>query len=169
VAGTAFREQVAACDAHIRSQLERGEQVLAIGRGEDMTEQRGGMSGWTFVMVTERALRWIMHLDLKLEASLDLDDITGVAERTVAHRYVIDLEHRPLTRLHHVPAHRFLKFEWGNDFARVVFTRTSLAFSRRDTAAARALRERLATRGLLSIDPRAAEPEEEPFSTSTGL
>ena len=154
---TAFREQIAACDAHMRNRLARGERVLAVGRGEDVTERGGGMPGWTFVMVTDRALRWIMHLDLKLEASLDLDDITGVAEKTVAHRYAIDLEHRPLTRLHHVPAHRFLRFEWGNDFAHHVFTRTSLAFSRRETAAARALRERLAARGLLSIDPPGME------------
>ncbi len=127
------------------------------------------MPGWTFVMVTDRALRWIMHLDLKLEATLDLDSVTGVTERTVAHRYAIDLEHRPLTRLHHVPEHRFLKFEWGNDFANDVFTRTSLAFSRRGTAAALALRERLAARGLLPIDPPTSEGPEEPSATSTGL
>jgi hypothetical protein len=47
-----------------------------------------------------------------------------------------------------VPAHRFLKWEWGNDFANAVFTRTSIAFSRRDTAAASALRDRLRARGL---------------------
>jgi hypothetical protein len=152
---TAFRAQVAACDARVVSHLETGEQVLAIGRAEDVTE-RGGMGpGWTFVMVTDRALRWIMHLDLKLESSLAFDTITGVTETTAAHRYAVDLEHQPIKRLHHVPAHRLLSFEWGNDFADEVFTRTSIAFSRRDTAASSALRERLAARGLLPLDPTA--------------
>ena len=124
-----FHQGLAACEAQIRAHLEPGEHALAVGRGEDVTEAGAG-PGWTFVMVTDRVLRWIPNLDLRLEASLALDSVTDVTERTVAHRYAIDLEHRPLTRLHHVPKHRFLKFEWGNDFANDVFTRTSLAFSR---------------------------------------
>lgn len=147
------REQLAACDAQVRNHLEPGEHVLAVGRCEDVTEEGRMGPLRTFVMVTDRAVRWIANLDLPLEASLDLDSVTGVTERMSTHRYAIDLEHRPLTRLHHVPAHRLLKFEWGNDFANDVFTRTSLAFSRRDTAAALALRERSTARGLLPAHP----------------
>jgi hypothetical protein len=165
---TSFREGVAACETQIRTHLEPGESVLALGRGEDMTE-RAGAPGWTFVMVTDRALRWIPHLDLTLEAALRLESVTDATERTDAHRYAVDLEHRPFTRLHHVPAHRFLTFEWGNDFANDVFTRTSLGFSRRDTAAALALRERLAARGLLPLDTPTSEGSEEPSAPSTGL
>jgi hypothetical protein len=165
---TSFREQLAACDAQIRCHLDPGEEVLAVGRSADVTEL-DGMYGWTFVMVTDRALRWITHLDLTLEASLALDGVTGVTERMTAHRYAIDLEHRPLRRLHHVPAHRLLRFEWGNDFAIGVFTRTSIAFSRRDTAAALALRERLAARGLLPVEPLTSEEHEEPPAPSNGL
>lgn len=164
---TAFRELIAACDAQMRSHLEAGEEVLAVGRAEDATERAGGMAGWTFVMVTDRALRWVMHLNPKLESSLDLDSVTEVTEQTVAHRYAIDLEHRPITRLHHVPAHRFLIWEWGDDLADTVFTRTSIAFSRRDTAAAMALRERLAARGVLAA--KLPTRQGEPFPRQDGL
>lgn len=169
LSGTSFREQLAACDAQVRNNLEPGEHVLAVGRGEDVTERGGGMPGWTFVMVTDRALRWITHLNLGLEASLDLERVTGVSERMAAHRYAIDLEHRPLRRLYHVPAHRLLTFEWGNDLAIGVFTRTSIAFSRRDTAAALVLRERLAARGLLPVEPPTSQEHEEPPAPSAGL
>jgi hypothetical protein len=166
---TAFRELVTTCDARVRSHLETGEQVLAIGRAEDATEGDGAGAGWTFVMVTDRAIRWIPGLDLKLEASLALDSVTGAAEQMVAHRYAIDLEHHPITRLHHVQAHRFLTWQWGNDFAYVDFTRTSIAFSRRDTAAASALRERLTAHGLLEAEPPQPGAAQEPFTPPSGL
>lgn len=120
-------------------------------------------------MVTDRALRWIPHLSLKLEASLALDSATDVSEGFHVHRYAIDLRHRPLTRLHRVPAHRFLWFEWGNDYANDSFTRTSIAFSRRDTAAASARRECLKAHGLLAVDPISSRATEEPFPPSSGL
>jgi hypothetical protein len=72
-----------------------------------------------------------------------------VSERSQRHRYAIDLEHHPLTRSHRAPAHRFLTFEWGNSVAASAFAHTELAFSRRDTGAAEALRGRLAWRQLL--------------------
>ena len=166
---TAFRELIATCDARVRSHLKDGEQVLAIGRAEDATEGASYGAGWTFVMVTDRAVRWIPNLNLKLEASLALDSVTEAAEEMVAHRYTLDLEHHPITRLHHVPAHRFLMWEWGNDFANDVFTRTSIAFSRRDTAAASALRERLNAHGLLEAEPPRSGAAEEPFTPPSGL
>jgi hypothetical protein len=155
--GQQLREQVTACEERVRDHLEYGEHVLAVGRSADVTE-RAGMAGWTFVMVTDQALRWVMHFDLKLEASLSLDSITGMIERMSAHRYTVDLEHRPITRLHHVPAHRFLWFEWGNDFANVSFTRTALEFSRRDTAAAVALGEQLVARSVPVTRSDGGEP-----------
>jgi hypothetical protein len=166
---TAFRELIATCDTRVRSHLKVGEQVLAIGRAEDATEGESAGAGWTFLMVTDRAVRWIPNLNLKLEASLALESVTGATEQMVAHRYTLDLEHHPITRLHHVPAHRFLVWEWGNDFAYDVFTRTSIAFSQRDTAAASALRERLNDHGLLEAEPSRSGAAEEPFTPPSGL
>ena len=148
---TTLRDFLAACDAAIRTHLDANEQVLAVGRCEDITESGSidqGGAAWTYLMVTNRRVRWVPH-SLGLEASLDFDDVTAVSERSVRHRYAIALEHAPLTRPHWAPAHRFLFLEWGNAVVNRPVTRTEFAFSRRDTEAALALREQLARqRGL---------------------
>jgi hypothetical protein len=36
--------------------------------------------------------------------------VDSYEEQTVAHRLMVTLEHQPLSRPHHVPAHRFLMF-----------------------------------------------------------
>jgi hypothetical protein len=46
----------------------------------------------------------------------------------------------------YVPAHRFLRFEWGDDVVTDFLSRTRLAFSRRNTEAAQALREQVSGR-----------------------
>ena len=94
-------------------------------------------------MVTDRRVRWVPRADLRFEASLDLAAVAAVSEKTRGHRYAVSLEHAPLTRLHTVPAHRFLHSEWGNAVATAAFTRTELAFSRHTTQAAVALREQV--------------------------
>jgi len=100
-------------------------------------------------MVTDKKLRWVPGWHVSYEASLELDSVTTVSERLDGHRYSIALEHPPITRLHHVPAHRFLMFEWGNASGSVALSRTVLAFSRRDTQAAEALRGQLLRRSVL--------------------
>lgn len=141
-----LREMLDACDAAIRGHLDPDERVLAVGRCEDIT-QRGGVeqggAAWTYIMVTDRRLRWVPGANLKFEASLDLTAVKAAWERSVGHRYAIALEHAPLTRPHWVPAHRFLRFEWGNAVVTTPLTGTKLAFSRRDTKAAAALREQV--------------------------
>ncbi|MEO8424115.1 MAG: hypothetical protein ABI595_09430, partial [Actinomycetota bacterium] len=82
------------------------------------------------------------------EAALDFDDVTSFSEQTLGHRFMVTLEHEPLSRPHHVPAHRFLMFEWGNAVSSDPLSRTKLAFSRRDTKAAVALREQLTSRRM---------------------
>lgn len=114
---------------------------VATGRAEDITQgggpERGG-AAWTYVMVTDRRLRWVPHADLRFKASLDLDDVTAATEQVKTHRYAITLDHRDITRLLRVPAHRLLWFEWRNAVSSVSVARTRLAFSRRDTAVASA-------------------------------
>jgi hypothetical protein len=147
-----LRQLLDACEAELQAHLEPNEHVLATGRGEDITQgggpERGG-AAWTYVMVTDRRLHWVPHADLRLNASLDLDDVTAAIEHMKAHRYAIRLDHRDITRSFLVPAHRFLWFKWGNAVSRVSVARTRLAFSRRDTAVARALRDQLSSRGVL--------------------
>jgi hypothetical protein len=146
---TTLKELLRSSDETVRSHLEPDERVLAVGRCQDVTERGGpeqGGSAHTYVMVTDRHLRWIRDSDLRYEASLPLDDVTEASEHRAAHHYSIELMHLPLVRLHVVPAHRFLKYRWGNAFTREPLTRTELAFSRSDTEAASALRAQLVAR-----------------------
>jgi hypothetical protein len=91
-------------------------------------------------------------LCLRYATALGLDDVTGALERVSAHRYAIRLGHGTIRALRGVPKYRFLGFQWGNADAVRALDITTLAFSRRDTAAARALREQLALRGVVPRD-----------------
>jgi hypothetical protein len=141
-----------ACEVDLRARLEPDERVMALGRAEDIT-LRGtidsGGAGWTFVMITDRRLRWVPFCRLEYVTAVDLDEVTGALERTSAHRYAIRLRHGTIRAVRRVPTHRILGFEWGNTDAVRSLDITTIAFSRRDTAAARALREQLATRGVV--------------------
>jgi hypothetical protein len=160
-----LRELLESCEADLRARLEPDEQVVAVGRCEDVTDRgdvdQGG-AGWTLVMVTDRHLRWVPQVSLRFETAVDLDDVAEALEQTSAHRYAMTLHHAPVRALRQVPAHRFLMFEWGNATAVRTMKRTVLAFSRRDTDAARALREQLARRGVVVKvvpgPPRRARP-----------
>ena len=53
---TSLRELLVVCDSDLRTRLDPDEQVVAIGRCEDITERGGpelGGAGWTFVMITD--------------------------------------------------------------------------------------------------------------------
>ena len=150
---TGLKERWESCEADLRARLDPDEQVIAVGRCEDVTD-RGGVdqrgAGWTFVMVTDRHLRWVPGVSLRFETAVDVDDVTEALEQISAHRYAMTLHHAPVRALRQVPAHRFMTFRWGNATALRTLTRTMLAFSRRDTDAARALREQLARRGVVA-------------------
>jgi hypothetical protein len=101
-------------------------------------------------MVTDRRVRWVPRVSQRLETAVDLDNVTDALEQTGAHRYAMTLDHAPVRAIRVVPAHRFLIFQWGNATRVRTLSRTRLAFSRRDTDAARALREQLARRGIVA-------------------
>ena len=111
-----LKESLEACDADLRTRLLPGESVIAVGRCEDVTEggdlDRGG-AGWTFVMVTDRRLRWVPRSRLRYETEVDLDETTDAFEQTSAHRYAMTLDHAPVRALRDIPAHRFAMFRWG--------------------------------------------------------
>jgi hypothetical protein len=150
------RQTFATCDDELRAHLWPGERILAVGRCSDITEFGGpeeAGSPHTYVMVTDRRLRWVPFFLLAYQASLDLDTVTSYSERMRAHRYVVAIEHAPLPRLrrwHAMSEPRDLRDAWRAS-GRLrdgtgPFTSTELAFSRPDTVAARALRELLSTR-----------------------
>jgi hypothetical protein len=150
---TGLKERLESCEADLRARLQPDEHVVAVGRCEDVTDRGGvdlGGAGWTFVMVTDRHLRWVPGVSLRFETAVDLDDVTEAHEQVSAHRFAITLRHTPVRALRQVPAHRFLTFQWGNAVALRTLSTTRLAFSRRDTDAARALREQLARRGVVA-------------------
>jgi len=132
--------------------LEEGEESLAWGSCRDITERGtadGGGGSLAQVLITDRQLIWGPPQQLTYLAALRLDDVDSCAEEAVKHRYAMHLVHAPLDRLHTVPAHDFLLFRWGDKDVIGSFTKTALAFSRRDTAVATALRSQLSIRGLL--------------------
>ena len=100
-------------------------------------------------MVTDRRLRWVPRVRLRYETAVELDDVTDAFERTSAHRYAMALRHAPVRALRDVPRRTVPRFQWGNAEAVRTLGITTLAFSRRDTEAARALREQLALRGMV--------------------
>jgi hypothetical protein len=160
-----LKERLESCEADLRARLEPDEHVVAVGRCKDVTDRGSveGGAGWTFVMVTDRRLRWVPGVSLRFETAVALDDVTQAFEQTSAHRYAMTLHHSPVRARRRVPAHRFMTFRWGNATAVLTLSRTRLAFSRRDTGAARALREQLARRGVVAKvvpgPPRGPRPD----------
>lgn len=147
------------CDADVRRHLEAGEEVIAIGLCADITEIGGpdqGGSASTYIMVTDRKIRWALGTDLRFETSLDYDEITGCEERTVLHRWAILLTHPAVEHSRFWPGREMpadlvvsLRAQRRLRDGRDPLTLTEFAFSRRDTAAARALRGGLRSRHLL--------------------
>lgn len=138
-------------DAHLRADLEPEESVIAVGRCEDITlrgDIDAGGAGWTYVMVTDRYLRWAPHGLPRYVTAVGLDDVSEAVERTSAHRYAITLRHAKVRALRLVPDPLPGVSRGDRETVRELET-TRLAFSRRHTAAARALREQLALRGVV--------------------
>jgi len=137
-------------DADFMARLETGEQAVAKGTCYDVTEQGDGTGvGLCQMIVTDRRVLWTPAIDFTFLASLPLVDIETASETTVdTHRYVIRLSHEPLDRPRHAPAHNLLLFEWGNKVVVRRFRTTGFRFSRRDTAAAKAMRAELSSRGV---------------------
>jgi hypothetical protein len=160
-----LKSRLETCEAHLRAHLEPDERVIAVGRCEDITARGdidSGGAAWTFVMVTDRRLRWVPYVRLRYETNVGLDGVTAVYEQTSAHRYAMTLHHGPVRALRDVSAHRFLWFRWGNADAVRTLLVTTLAFSRRDTAAALALRAEFNRRRIvprmIASPPRPPRP-----------
>ncbi len=127
------------------SALEDDEDVLAWGRADhllDISEAPGG-SGYTFLGITATRIVWTSLLQPRSPSILLFSSLVSWSAGDYLQRWVVALRHAPVRRPEHVPRRRFLRWEWGNAEVLVERTETIFEFSRRETAAARRLRERL--------------------------
>jgi hypothetical protein len=142
------------------ARLEPGERVLARGRAFEPRDALGldlamVISGpGCAVAVTERRVLWVSRDDQRRVRSLPFALVRSYTEITQAHRYALALDHQRIDRRQWVPAHQLLWWSWGNAEAVRPVTSSVLAFSRRDTTAARAIRSRLQAVGVPAGEPR---------------
>ena len=150
------------------ARLEPGERVLARGRAFESRDAlqfdlATVISGpGCALAVTERRARWVSREDQRWVRSLPFALVTSYTEITQAHRYALALAHQRIERLQWVPAHQLLWWSWGNAEAVRPVTSSVLAFSRRDTTAARAIRSRLQAMGVPAGRPRSLPKHRRP-------
>jgi hypothetical protein len=141
------------------ARLESGERTLAQGRAfephGDSFELSQLISGpGCAVVVTDRRVLWVSRSDPRWVRVLPFAVVRSYLECTQAHRYALVLDHESLERWQWVPAHRFLGWSWGDAEDLQPANRSVLGFSRRDTAAARAVRTQLQAAGVPAGGPR---------------
>jgi hypothetical protein len=148
----------------IRAAIPHDEVALASGRCDELiNDQRLDASGSVAtVVVTGSHLHWASWGGAFHLTSLPLSTVTGVREQAARHRCLLTMEHAPLERVHHVPAHRMLVFSWGNANEVAWLSRTVLRFSRRETEAVVALRTRLEAQGLAWLIEEDPRPPDDP-------
>lgn len=130
----------------LNSHLDPGEEVVAQGRA-DFLRHRGDVpqgSGHILLLVTSERIVWTGFGGRSPVASVPFESLKHVEEGMYQHRYVVALHHRPAVRLVCEPRHTFLWWTWGNAHVTRPRTETIFGFSRRDTVAARAIRDRIA-------------------------
>jgi hypothetical protein len=139
--------------------IEPDERVLAQGRafepqGEELNLGQLISGPGCAALVTERRALWVGRGDPRWIRDLPFAVVRSWVELTQAHRYALALDHEDLDRMRWVAAHRFLVWSWGNAEEVRPAGRSVLGFSRRDTAAARAIRARLQAGGVPAGRPR---------------
>jgi hypothetical protein len=150
------------------ARLEPGERVLARGRAFESRDAlqfdlATVISGpGCALAVTERRVLWVSRDDQRWVRSLPFALVRSYTEVTQAHRYALALAHQRIERLQWVPAHQLLWWSWGNAEAVRPVTSSVLAFSRRDTTAARAIRSRLQAMGVPAGQPRSLPKHRRP-------
>jgi hypothetical protein len=147
------------------ARVELGERILAEGRafephGDDFELGQLISGPGCAVVVTERRVLWVGRGDQRWVRTLPFAAVRSYVELTQAHRYALALDHEGLERLRWVPAHRFLGWSWGDAAEARPVSSSVLGFSRRDTAAARAIRMQLQAGGVPAGEPRSLPKRE---------
>jgi hypothetical protein len=135
------------------------ERILAQGRafephGDDFELSQLISGPGCAVVVTQRRALWVGRSDPRWVRVLPFALVRSYVELSQAHRYALALDHQGVDRLRWAPAHRFLLWSWGNAEEVRPAGRSVLGFSRRDTAAARAIRTQLQASGVPAGEPR---------------
>jgi hypothetical protein len=136
----------------LETQLEPGERIVAQSRGHPI--------------ITDHRILWARQLTAPPRQgewafdALSFDQITGYAlGRRHDQRPLIRLEHRSIERTEHVPAHRFLWFQWGDAGGPVPHDTTLLGFGKDSDPVFVALRERLERAPIVQLEAFAIRPE----------
>jgi hypothetical protein len=149
----------------LMERVEPGEKLLAAGRAFEPHLDSFELSqlisgpGCALVVTQHRAL-WVGSSDRRWVRALPFAVVRFYVELTQAHRYALALDHEGLDRVRWGPAHRFLGWSWGNAAQVRPVSRSVLGFSRRDTAAARAIRMQLQERRVPAGEPRSLPKRE---------
>jgi hypothetical protein len=130
----------------LRQELVRGESVLAEGTAHWWYRERAEFHAYLFV--TPDQLLWTDDFGPSPVWTLPFTLMTGYLEEYQTHRYILRLMHSPVERLEHGNRWRFLWWTWGNAERPQIRTGTTFMFSRRDTAAAVAIRHQLSRWGV---------------------
>ena len=136
----------------LEDQLDPGERIVAQSRGHPI--------------ITDRRILWARRLSAPPRQgewvcdALGFDQITGYAlGRRHDQRPLIRLEHRSIERTEHIPAHRFLWFQWGDADGPVPHQTTRLGFGRDSDPVFVALREMLEQGQVVQLEPFVIRPE----------
>ena len=156
------------------ARVEPGERILAQGRAfephRDDFELTQLISGpGCAVVVTERRVLWVSRGDQRWARTVPFAVVRSYVELTQAHRYALALDHEGLERLRWVPAHRFLFWSWGDAEEAGPVSGSVLGFSRRDAAAARAIRMQLQAAGVPAGEPRSLPKRERRREVPSGF
>jgi hypothetical protein len=136
----------------LETQLEPGERIVAQSRRHPL--------------ITDRRILWARRLSAPPRQgewvcdALAFDEITGYAfGRRHDQRPLIRLEHRSIERTEHIPAHRFLWFQWGNADGPVPHDATLLGFGKGSDPVFVALRETLERAPVVQLEPFVIRPQ----------
>jgi hypothetical protein len=160
--------------ALLLERVEPDERVLAQGRafephGDELDLSQLISGPGCAVLVTQRRALWVGRGDPRWVRNLPFAAVRSWVELTQAHRYALALDHEDLDRMRWAPAHRLLGWSWGNAEEVRPAGRSVLGFSRRDTAAARAIRTRLQAGGIPAGQPRSLPNRRRRHQVSNGF
>lgn len=140
------------CEARLRALVSDHEDVLAIGLADEFPEPLGDLGGqgkWRLLVATsERLLSADWSKPERSHEEIGFADVSAWFDGMQYHRYIMTLQHPPMTGEERLPAHRFGPFRSRDRSSTIVRTTTTLRFSQRDTDVAKALRAVLRERDL---------------------
>lgn len=147
-----YEQRLTERDGFLRSRLEPGEVILAASAAHGFVTDRRILSAHQ-LRQPPRAGAWVCE-------SLGYAQIRGwMVGSQHDGRPLIRLMHEPVLRPQHLPAHRFLWFEWGDAEGEAPHTTTLLAFNRVSYPVFVALREALEGASIPQGEPFAFRPE----------